>query len=654
MCRKIFSLLLCALFAFGVTGSLSAQGTAFMYQGQLTDGGSPANGGYDLTFSIYGSTNVAASIVAGPVTNSAVAVTNGLFTTTLDFGTGIFNGTSYWLEIGVRPNGGTNFTTLAPRQPLLPVPYAIFANTASNLLGSLYSTQLSGTLPSAQLGGTYSGAVTFSNSANRFLGAFSGDGSSLSNLNASQLTAGTVADARLTANVALLNTNQIFTGSNVFTGFNTFTGTNNLTGVNIFTNFGNSFRGSFFGNGLVGWIPTNATAFQAATDTGYLLTSSQLVTVTLPATPNVGDIVRISGAGTGGWQTGQNPNQSVIGNFLSYSNSYWTLVQTSDNWQSIASSADGNKLVAATLAKGLFIFSGGVWSSLAVNPTGAAGVASSADGSRLVAVVNGGSGTIYLYTNSATGWAQPAGTPTGNFQAVASSADGSHLVAVVLGGRIYASANSGLTWVPQTVTGGNSQNWYSVASSANGSNLVAAVNGGGIYTNSGSSWMATSAGNKNWISVASSADGTRLVAAVNGGGIYTSANSGSIWIQQTNAPNANWNSVASSADGTKLAAVVFGGGIYLSSNAGVTWRQQAGALVQNWVSITCSADGTRLAAAVDNTASGIYVSQASTQISSMTGTNGFISGGQGTAVELQYIGNGQFMPVSSTGTLWAN
>jgi hypothetical protein len=36
------------------------------------------------------------------------------------------------------------------------------------------------------------------------------------------------------------------------------------------------------------------------------------------------------------------------------------------------------------------------------------------------------------------------------------------------------------------------------------------------------------------------------------------------------------------------------------------------------------------------------------------GTNGYITGGQGTAVELQYIGNNQFMPVSSAGTIWAH
>ena len=32
---------------------LIAQGTAFTYQGQLNDGGSPANGSYDLEFKIY-------------------------------------------------------------------------------------------------------------------------------------------------------------------------------------------------------------------------------------------------------------------------------------------------------------------------------------------------------------------------------------------------------------------------------------------------------------------------------------------------------------------------------------------------------------------------------------------------------------------------
>src|ERR1035438_215136 len=73
-----------------------AQGTAFTYQGRLNSSGSPVNGSYDLTFTLY-TTNVTGSAIAGPVTNSATAVTNGLFTTLVDFGPGVFTGTSNWL-----------------------------------------------------------------------------------------------------------------------------------------------------------------------------------------------------------------------------------------------------------------------------------------------------------------------------------------------------------------------------------------------------------------------------------------------------------------------------------------------------------------------------------------------------------------------------
>ena len=78
---------------------------------------------------------------------------------------------------------------------------------------------------------------------------------------------------------------------------------------------GNSFSGSFFGNGLVGWIVVTGNTVQASVDHGYLLTNSQLVTVTLPASANPGDIVRIACAGAGGWQLAQNAGQSILGNF---------------------------------------------------------------------------------------------------------------------------------------------------------------------------------------------------------------------------------------------------------------------------------------------------------------------------------------------------
>ena len=108
-----------------------AQGTAFTYQGQLADNGSPASGSYDLRFAIY-DLDTGGNLVGAAITNASTAVSNGLFTVLLDFGAGVFDGNPRWLEIGVSTNGGAvDFTPLSPRQRLTPTPYAIHASTAS-------------------------------------------------------------------------------------------------------------------------------------------------------------------------------------------------------------------------------------------------------------------------------------------------------------------------------------------------------------------------------------------------------------------------------------------------------------------------------------------------------------------------------------------
>ena len=211
----------------------SAQGTAFSYQGKLSVSGNPANGLYDVRFTVCDAvTN--GNTIAGPLTNTATGVSNGLFAVTLDFGGGVFTGPARWLQLDVRTNGNSAFTTLSPREPVMPVPYAIMASSASNLLGTLPAAQLSGTLPAAQL----PGSVLTNN----------GSGAGLTALNASQLTSGTLSDARLSGNVALLNGNQTFIG------------------VNTFSNSGNNFTGKFSGNGaaLNQLALNNITNFPAA------------------------------------------------------------------------------------------------------------------------------------------------------------------------------------------------------------------------------------------------------------------------------------------------------------------------------------------------------------------------------------------------------
>jgi hypothetical protein len=137
-------LLPCALCFSGFS-----QGTAFTYQGRLNDVTNPANGSYDLTFALFNAVSGPGQVGA-TVTNSATAISNGLFTVTLDFGTGVFTGTSLWLEIAVRTNGSANgFIRLAPRQPLTASPYAI---TAANVTGGVNgSTITDGTITAAKI-----------------------------------------------------------------------------------------------------------------------------------------------------------------------------------------------------------------------------------------------------------------------------------------------------------------------------------------------------------------------------------------------------------------------------------------------------------------------------------------------------------------------
>src|SRR5260370_32841947 len=135
-----FTLGLALLLTLNPARSALSQTTAFTYQGSLADSGSQARGIYDLRFTLYDSVSNS-NLVAGPLTNSSVSVSNGLFTVALDFGAGVFSGADRWLEIGVRTNGDGAFTALSPRQKLTASPYSI---TAFNLSGAVGSAAITG------------------------------------------------------------------------------------------------------------------------------------------------------------------------------------------------------------------------------------------------------------------------------------------------------------------------------------------------------------------------------------------------------------------------------------------------------------------------------------------------------------------------------
>jgi hypothetical protein len=123
--RTILSSILCM--ALGGPALAQPVGSAFTYQGRLTDAATPANGAYDLQLALFDAASGGAQVGA-TITRDDVVVTDGLFTVPLDFGA-VFAGSKRWLEIRVRPGASTGaFTTLGGRQELTPSPNASFAS----------------------------------------------------------------------------------------------------------------------------------------------------------------------------------------------------------------------------------------------------------------------------------------------------------------------------------------------------------------------------------------------------------------------------------------------------------------------------------------------------------------------------------------------
>jgi hypothetical protein len=174
--RPLFSLFLGLLIGTAATtgasshaapaaiGPTLALGTAFTYQGKLSDGGSPANGAYDFQFILYDAAVGGAQV--GPIiTKDNVAVTYGLFDTSLDFGT-IFNGSAYFLDIAVRPGASSGtYTPLVPRQALTPAPYAVGLvlpySGGANSASVLFDITNSGTGGAAEFSSATSFATLF-------------------------------------------------------------------------------------------------------------------------------------------------------------------------------------------------------------------------------------------------------------------------------------------------------------------------------------------------------------------------------------------------------------------------------------------------------------------------------------------------------------
>jgi photosystem II stability/assembly factor-like uncharacterized protein len=402
------------------------------------------------------------------------------------------------------------------------------------------------------------------------------------------------------------------------------------------------------------WVDVTGAAVQAQSNTGYIARNDMAqVVVTLPANPAVGDVVRIKGSGLGGWKMAQNAGQTVnTTNLGGTAGATWTVrgPELGQDWKSVASSADGTKLVAVVDGGQIYTSndSGVTWTPRAENRSWQS-VASSADGSKLVAVENGD--LIYTSIDSGQSWTPCMGSAPCDgpqpWTAVASSADGSKLVAVAKGRPIYTSTDGGTSWTAHDDMF-LIRPWLSVASSADGSKLVAGGDAIFISTDGGTNWDTCGALTcqmpSNWHAVALSADGSMMMAGESPGNMYISSDDGESWTRPTTIGSGGSWSLASSSDGRKLAVASRLGRFYTSGDSGAHWTERASG--QDWGSVASSADGSQLVT-VMRSGGRIYISTPTT----IPGPSGSISGTSSDAIELQYVGQGVFTVSSHEGSL---
>ncbi len=190
--------------------------SAFTYQGELVEAGAPATGTYDLRFRLYDEASGGA-LIGDTLCSDNLAVANGRFAVSLDFGPAAFAGQKRFLQLEVRRDTGlgcsdaSGYTVLTSRQELTAAPNASFAQNAASFNGQTAgfyqdAANLTGTLADARLSGnvarlngnqTFTGQMNFSNAGN----TYAGSGAGLTNLNGASINAGTLARSSLSADV---------------------------------------------------------------------------------------------------------------------------------------------------------------------------------------------------------------------------------------------------------------------------------------------------------------------------------------------------------------------------------------------------------------------------------------------------------------------
>ena len=312
----------------------------------------------------------------------------------------------------------------------------------------------------------------------------------------------------------------------------------------------------------------------------------------------------------------------------------WTRTSApTNNWTSIASSADGKTMVAATAPITIkvlqpeaepeeYLFNEGsiyrsldhgtTWSRTTAPTNHWTALGCSADGRQLLALGSGGGdpnssggpGWIYRSSDSGQTWTQTS-APLEDWASVALSADGTLQMAAArshwnldtqleVGGGLCVSTDSGVTWEWSSTPPPGITSEYSAALRCTADGRQWFLNSDQTYTSrdSGRTWEAIG-GQASATPLAVSADGYRIIAAgFNGVGRLPYSGP---WRLVDLAPS--WSPIVRlSPDGARIVTAAQPGILLTSTNAGTSWTQTSTPTpAGNLGYFTSSTDGTRCA-----------------------------------------------------------
>jgi photosystem II stability/assembly factor-like uncharacterized protein len=270
-------------------------------------------------------------------------------------------------------------------------------------------------------------------------------------------------------------------------------------------------------------------------------------------------------------------------------------------WVDVAASSDAAKILASQPG-GLYrsADAGATWTKL-LTPAGLKwkSVASSADGTRLMAITDESS--VYISADSGATWAKKLTTAAANgFVTAGSSADGKNLITAAYNALVWVSNDYGNTWTSKNL--GASIMWQNTEVSPDGTTMVAATAYSAklqVSRDGGATWGVPYENIAGIGSTALSSDG-KVVLAVIGGRVRVSTDYGVTFALQSGdiAADNSFAKLSVSDDGTKMIASsgTGPGGIYTSTDTGKTWTLNT-APGATLASVFTSADGAKVVAA---------------------------------------------------------